>query len=89
MDTAERLKRREKAKEKVFIRLSVEGDVGGQAKEENEESHSTIGPAAVMPSWYYHRIYHTCLWLADFSQLERIADRMIHTIPFNVRFKVA
>jgi hypothetical protein len=43
----------------------------------------------VMPHWYYHGLYRTCLWLADFNQLKRIADRMIHTIPFSVRFKVA
>jgi hypothetical protein len=67
----------------------VEDDVRGQANEENKESHSAIGPEAVLPSWYYHWLYHTCLWLADFSQLKRIADRMIHTIPFNARFKVA
>jgi hypothetical protein len=64
----------------------VEDDVGGQA---NEESHSTIGPEAVTLRWYFHGFHHTCLWLADVSQLKRIADQMIHTIPFNVRFRVA
>ena len=64
----------------------MEDDVGGQA---NEESHSTIGPMAVMLRWHFHGLYHTCLWLADVSQLKRIADQMIHSIPFNVRFRVA
>ena len=48
----------------------MEGDVGVQANEENEESHSTIGPAAVMLRWYFHGLYHTCLWLADVGQLK-------------------
>jgi len=43
----------------------------------------------VMPSWYYHWLYHACVWLVAFRKFQRLADRAIHTIPYHVRFEVA
>ena len=43
----------------------------------------------VMPDFYYRRLYHACMWLAEFNRFRGLADRAIHTIPYHVRFKVA
>lgn len=43
----------------------------------------------VMPQWYYHGLYHACLWLVAFTPCRRLADRAIHTIPYHVRFQMA
>ena len=43
----------------------------------------------VMPRWYYHWLYHTCLWLVEIRKFQRLADRVIHTIPYRVRFEMA
>ena len=43
----------------------------------------------VMPRWYYRWLYNTCLWLVEFRKFQRLADRTLHTIPYNVRFEMA
>lgn len=43
----------------------------------------------VMPRGYYHWLYHTCMWLIKFRQLNHLADRAIHTIPYCIRFDEA
>lgn len=44
---------------------------------------------SVMPGWYYRWLYHACLWLVAFNNFRRLADRVIHTIPYQVRFELA
>ena len=44
---------------------------------------------SVMPRWYYRWLYNTCVCLVEFRSFQRLAERMIHTIPLNVRFEVA
>lgn len=48
-----------------------------------------ISSVEVMPRFYYRWLHHTCLRMAEFSALQRLADRIIHTIPLRVRFEVA
>ena len=43
----------------------------------------------VMPGWYYRWLYNTCLRLVAFNRLSRLANRAMHTIPYQVRFKMA
>ena len=43
----------------------------------------------VMPDFYYRWLYHVCMRLVESNILRRLADRVIHTIPYHVRFKVA
>ncbi len=43
----------------------------------------------VMPSFYYRLLYQLSMSLIKFKKLRRLADRAIHTIPYNVRFNVA
>ena len=49
----------------------------------------SIGSVMVMPRSYYHWLHTVCLKMAEFNALQRLADRMIHTIPLQVRFEVA
>jgi hypothetical protein len=43
----------------------------------------------VMPNFYYHWLYHTCMWLVEHRKCRKLADMAIHRIPFHVRFEVA
>jgi hypothetical protein len=43
----------------------------------------------VMPMFYYRRLYITCVWLAQMRKFRTLADRMIHSIPFHIRFELA
>lgn len=43
----------------------------------------------VMPRYYYHWLYHICMRLVAFKKFRRIADRVIHTIPYFIRFEEA
>ena len=43
----------------------------------------------VMPSLYYCWLYRSCLWLIEFNKFKRLANRAIHTIPYQVRFELA
>ena len=43
----------------------------------------------VMPCWYYHWLYRSCMRLAASGKCLRMADRAIHTIPYPMRFEMA
>jgi len=43
----------------------------------------------VMPRCYYHWLYRTCMHLAAAGKCLRLADRAIHTIPYQIRFEMA
>ncbi len=43
----------------------------------------------VMPEFYYRWLFRFCMWLIEFSNFRRLAGRIIHTIPYHVRFRVA
>ena len=43
----------------------------------------------VMPEFYYRWLFHFCMWLVEYSNFRRLAERTIHTIPYHVRFHVA
>lgn len=43
----------------------------------------------LMPAFYYRWLYQICMQLMKRTRFRRLADRAIHTIPFNVRFNVA
>lgn len=55
----------------------------------SEHELSQMVHVHVFPGWYYHCLYHSCLWIVRFGTLRRLADRAIHTIPYDVRFKMA
>ena len=48
-----------------------------------------ISSVTVMPRCYYHWLHQICLKMAEINALQRFADRVIHTIPLQVRFEVA
>ena len=43
----------------------------------------------VMPEFYYRWLFHFFMWLVEYSNFRRLAERRIHTIPYYVRFHVA
>jgi hypothetical protein len=43
----------------------------------------------IMPRWYYCWIYHTSMSLINAGKLMRLANHMIHTIPYHVRHEMA
>jgi hypothetical protein len=43
----------------------------------------------VFPGWYYRCLYHACLWIVRYRTFRRTANWAIHTIPYQVRFKIA
>ena len=55
----------------------------------SENELSALRGVYIMPGFYYRCLYHICLWIVSFNTCRRIADRMIHTIPYHVRFKIA
>lgn len=44
---------------------------------------------SVMPSFYYRWLYKMSMSLVRSKKFQRLADRAIHTIPYNIRFNVA
>lgn len=48
-----------------------------------------ISSVMVMPRGYYRWLHHICLKMAEVDALQRLADKLIHTIPLRVRFEVA
>lgn len=48
-----------------------------------------LGSVMVMPRVYYRWLHAVCLKMADSTSFHRLADRLIHTIPLNIRFEVA
>jgi hypothetical protein len=54
-----------------------------------EEKLCDLKDVNVMPSFYYSWLYHVCMRLVKSRKFKRLANRMIHTIPYHVRFKVA
>jgi hypothetical protein len=50
---------------------------------------SAMRAVYVMPGWYYWCLYNVCLWIVRFGTFRRLADRAIHTIPYDVRFNMA
>lgn len=43
----------------------------------------------VMPGFYYRWLYHTSMRMVEYNNFRKIADRVIHTIPYHIRFEVA
>jgi len=43
----------------------------------------------VMPSIYYQWLYKLSMSLVRSNKFRRLADRAIHTIPYNIRFNIA
>ena len=44
---------------------------------------------SVMPIMYYRCLYHLCLWLVELKRFRKVANYLIHTIPYHIRFAVA
>lgn len=43
----------------------------------------------VMPEFYYRLLFRASMRLVQVNGFARLADRVIHTIPYHVRFRVA
>lgn len=43
----------------------------------------------VMPALYYRCLFRFSMRLVEFGKFRRLANRMIHTIPFHIRYTVA
>lgn len=43
----------------------------------------------VLPIFYYRWLYQFCLSMVEMRKCRRMADRLIHTIPYHVRFELA
>lgn len=54
-----------------------------------EQELSELRTINVMPRLYYKALYRGCMWLNDYSKFRRLADKAIHTIPYQVRFDMA
>jgi hypothetical protein len=48
-----------------------------------------MSKVVVMPQFYYRVLFRASMRLVRFRGLARLADRMIHTIPYHIRFMVA
>lgn len=55
----------------------------------SEQQLSAMVNVHVLPEWYYHCLYHSCLWSVRYKTLRRTANWAIHTIPYHVRFRIA
>lgn len=55
----------------------------------SEQKLSQMVHVHVFPGWYYHCLYHSCLWVVRYKAFRRAGDWAIHTIPYQVRFKIA
>jgi len=45
-----------------------------------------LGNTLVLPVWYYVWLFHFSMKLLGYKALHKIADKAIHTIPYNIRF---
>jgi hypothetical protein len=54
-----------------------------------EQELAELRTITVMPRLYYRALYRGCMRLNDFSRFRRLADKAIHTIPYQVRFDMA
>ena len=43
----------------------------------------------VMPDFYYRWLFHFSMRIVRVDRFQRFADKVIHTIPYRVRFDVA
>ena len=43
----------------------------------------------VMPTFYYTHLFKLCMKMAKTTRFRRLADKVIHTIPYQIRHKVA
>jgi hypothetical protein len=43
----------------------------------------------VLPIFYYRWLYQFCLSMVAMRKCRRMANRLIHTIPYHVRFELA
>ena len=43
----------------------------------------------VMPALYYRWLFRFSMWLVELGTFRRLANRVIHTIPFHIRYTVA
>ena len=43
----------------------------------------------VMPALYYRWLFRFSMRLVEFGKFRRLANRVIHTIPFHIRYTVA
>ncbi len=50
---------------------------------------SDLWRVTVLPMVYYHGLYHMSMWLSDHGACRRLADRVIHTIPYYIRFEIS
>ncbi len=48
-----------------------------------------IRSVAVMPEFYYRTLFRVSMRLIQVHGFSRLADKVIHTIPYHVRFNVA
>lgn len=55
----------------------------------SEQQLSAVLNVHVLPEWYYHCLYHSCIWVVRYKHLRRTANWAIHTIPYDMRFKIA
>jgi hypothetical protein len=54
-----------------------------------EEELDSLRTVCILPMWYYRCLYQVCVWMVEIREFRQIADRMIHTIPYHVRFELA
>jgi hypothetical protein len=49
----------------------------------------SLRAVSVLPKCYYNWLYRLCIKMVKFKKLRRLADRVIHTIPYHIRFENA
>ena len=43
----------------------------------------------IMPDFYYRWLFHVSMRLVNVDRFQRFANKVIHTIPYHIRFHVA
>jgi hypothetical protein len=43
----------------------------------------------IMPTFYYRWLFNFSMRIVHIDKFQRFADKIIHTIPYHVRFKLA
>ena len=54
-----------------------------------EQELSELRLVNVMPDFYYQCIYKASMQLVEIQSFKQMAYRVIHTIPYHIRFKLS
>lgn len=44
---------------------------------------------SILPQAYYRWLYRLCLWIVEYKPFRFMVNRIIHIIPYHIRFELA